>query len=77
MSGYDRRYQVTKFVAEVDGALSRFRVFETGEPGWYLFDQLDRGGCSTGLQFPVRGADLRDDVRRALHHGWGLRREAA
>lgn len=63
---------VTKYMAQVDGAWASFRVFETGQPGVYLFDQLDQHGCSTGMQFPMRAADLRPDLRRALRHGWGL-----
>ena len=67
----DPRYQVQQYVAEVQGRFARFRVFRTAAPGWYLFDALDPSGASWGLQFPVRAADLRDDVRRALANGWG------
>lgn len=68
---YDQRYQVKQFVAEVEGAFSRFQVFKTGDDKWYLFSQLDPSGCSTGLQVPVKKTDLQDDVRSALAHGWG------
>jgi hypothetical protein len=64
-------YQVTQWVAEVQGEHGRFRVLRTGSDKHYLFDQLDRHGCSTGLQFPVLRADLRPDVRRAPAHGCG------
>lgn len=60
---------VVKYVGEVHGDWSSFQVFTTGQPGTYLFDQLDPWSCSTGLQIPVRAADLRPDVRRALRAG--------
>lgn len=63
--------QVKQFVATVQGRFSRFRVFETGDPKVYLFSQIDPKGCDTGLQVPVRKADLQPDVRAALRHGWG------
>jgi len=62
---------VVKYVAEVHGDWSSFRVFTTGRPDTYLFDQIDRWGCSTGLQVPIRSADLRPDLRRALRAGRG------
>jgi hypothetical protein len=62
---------VVKYVAEVHGGWCSFRVFTTGRPSTYLFDQLDPWGCSTGLQVPVRSADLRPEVRRALRAGRG------
>ena len=71
---YDPRMQTKQYVAKVDGAFCSFRVFETGDAKFYLFSQLDANDCDTGLQFPVRKTDLRDDVRRALRHGYGLRR---
>ncbi len=37
---------VVKYVAEVHGDWSSFRVFTTGRPDTYLFDQIDRWGCS-------------------------------
>lgn len=49
---------VVKYVAEVHGDWSSFRVFTTGRPDTYLFDQIDRWGCSTGLQVPIRSTDL-------------------
>ena len=64
-------YQVTQWVAEVQGAHARFRVFRTGSSRHYLFDMIDANGCSTGLQFPVLKADLRPAVRSALAHGRG------
>lgn len=66
-----RRWGVKQYVAELQGRWCRFRVFTTGDPAYYLFDALDPYGCSTGLQFPVRKAELRRDVRSALANGWG------
>jgi hypothetical protein len=63
---------VKQYVAEVHGDRASFRVFTTDQAGVYLFDLLDRDGCSTTLQTPVRAADLRPELRRALRHGWGL-----
>ncbi len=72
MTGFDRRYQVMQHVAVVQNATGmRFRVYRTGEAGWYLFDPLDADGCSLCRAFPVRTSDLRPDLRRALAHGWG------
>jgi hypothetical protein len=62
---------VKQFVAVVQGPFCKMMVFETGDPSRYLFSQLDPGGCQTGLQWPVRKADLRPDIRSALAHGWG------
>lgn len=69
---FDRSWMVMKYVAVVrasDG--TRFRVYTTGDPKRYLFDMVDTKGCSTGIQFPVEKQRLRDQVRRALSHGWG------
>lgn len=64
--------QVKQFVAVVRGRHgSRFMVFETGDERFYLFSQLDPAGCATGLQVPVRKADLQAEVRAALRHGVG------
>lgn len=60
-------WQVKQFVAEVNGALSRFRVFTTGSDRYYMFQPLD-----VAMEpFPVLKTDLRDDVRSALRNGWG------
>jgi hypothetical protein len=64
--------QVKHYVAEVETARGRFRVFKTGDERCYLFDAVDAAGCSTGWQFPVRKDRLRPEVRRALRHGVGL-----
>lgn len=63
--------QVKQYVAELQGPFCRFRVFETADPRFYLFDVLDPSGCSTTVQFPVAKKELRADVRSALRHGWG------
>jgi hypothetical protein len=68
----DRRYMVKQYVAVVQNRFGqRFMVFRTGDEQFYLFDPLDRGGCSTCRGFPVERARLRDALRRALAHGWG------
>ena len=56
----DRAYQIKQYVAVVKSPTTgcRFRIFETGDPKFYLFDLLDRYDCSTTIQFPVRKADL-------------------
>jgi len=56
-----------QYVAVVAGALARFRVFTTGDDRYFLFEPLDVAMAP----FPVAKADLRDDVRSALRHGWG------
>jgi hypothetical protein len=65
-------YGVVKYVAEVHGDRASFRVFTTGVPGTYLFDQMDPYGHSTCLQIPIPAKELRPDLRRALAAGWGL-----
>jgi len=62
---------VKQYVAVVQGTWSKLMVFETGNPRYYLFSQLDPDGCQTGLQWPVLKADLKPDIRRALAHGYG------
>lgn len=67
----DNRYGVKQYVAVVQGAHSRFMVFETGDSRFYLFSQLDPDGCATGLQVPVSKKDLQPEIRSALRNGWG------
>ena len=75
MTGYRPEYQVKQFVAVVDGDWSSFMVFETGASGFYLFAQLHPETLTlTGLAWPVRKTDLRDDIRHGLRHGAGRRR---
>lgn len=60
--------QAKQFVAEVNGAFgSRWRVFTTGSRRHYLFVLVQ----NSDIQTPVLKTDLKDDVRRALAHGWG------
>lgn len=60
--------QTKQFVAEVNGDFgSRWRVFTTGSDKHYLFVCVQ----DSDRQRPVLKADLRDDVRRALAHGYG------
>jgi len=68
---------VTRFVAVIHNARgTRFMVFETGDPKFYLFNILlpERSCilCST-ISFAVRKSTLRDDVRKNLAHGYGMR----
>jgi hypothetical protein len=68
----DRAYMVKQYVAVVKSRMGqRFRVFETGDPKYYLFDPLDANDCSGCIQFPVLKANLRADIRRMLRHGAG------
>lgn len=68
---YAPEIQIKQYVAVVRGRWCRFMVFRTGDDRFYLFSALDRHGCQTGLQFPVRRSELRPDLRRALAHGVG------
>ncbi|MGH9968106.1 MAG: hypothetical protein ACREBG_09780 [Pyrinomonadaceae bacterium] len=64
--------QVKQHVAVVQNSRgARFRVFETGNPKFYLFSTIAPDGTEGGLQFPVRKTDLRDDIRRMLRYGYG------
>jgi hypothetical protein len=66
------QYGVKQFVARVqrsDG--QRFNVFTTGDDKFYLFDPIDRDGCSFCMAFPIARKRLRNDIRHALAHGVG------
>jgi hypothetical protein len=65
-------YGVKQFVARIKNARGqRFNVFTTGDDKYYFFDPIDRFDCSYCMGFPVLKKNLRDDIRRALRHGWG------
>lgn len=69
---YAQRYGVKQFVARVQRADGqRFNVFTTGDDKFYLFDPIDRHGCSYCMAFPVERKRLRRDIRHALAHGYG------
>lgn len=65
--------QVKQYMAIVQSPKigTKFMVFQTGDPKFYLFDMLDKDGCSTCIQFPIKKADLKREYRGALAHGWG------
>jgi hypothetical protein len=69
---YQPAMQVKQYIAVVQNERGmRFMVFATKDPKSYLFAQLDESGCATGLQIPVRKADLQPNIKSALAHGWG------
>jgi len=63
--------QVKQYIAIVQSTHSKFMVFATDSPMHYLFCQLDKFGCQTGLQIPMLKSDLRKEIRSALNYGWG------
>ena len=65
--GFAPEMQPIKYVAVVQGTLSRFRVCTTGSDRHYLFMPLDVAMDP----FPVLKTDLRPEIRSALAHGWG------
>lgn len=69
----DPRYQVKQFVSRLRSPSTgaRFNVFKTGDEKYYLFDPIDKDGCSYCNSFPVKKSDLLPEYRRALTHGWG------
>lgn len=70
MTAFARCMMVKQYLGEYvrsDGR--RFRVFATGDDRFFLFDPLDRHGCSLCCQFPVRKARLPRRMRGALNHG--------
>ena len=71
MNPYDLRYQVKQYVAEIQGERARFRVFESGDPKYYLFDMITEDGISTCFQVPVPKNQLKPHIRSALRNGWG------
>lgn len=64
-----RRMMVKQHVGVVRGQWSDFRVFETGDPKFYLFCQMDPNGCDTGLHIPTRKTELQPEAKRALARG--------
>jgi hypothetical protein len=58
------------YVATVRGRFADFMVFETLNSKFYLFSAVVNG-IETGVRFPVRKSDLRDDVAEALRNGYG------
>jgi len=72
MRGFAPEMQVKHYVAVVKNSRgSRFRVFETGNPKFYLFSTIAPDGREGDMQFPILKANLRADIRQALAHGWG------
>ncbi len=50
----------------------RFRVCNSGDPHYYVFDLLiGESSASAGVIFPVLKKNLRREIRSALAHGWG------
>jgi hypothetical protein len=65
-------FGIKQFVAVVQASSgSKFMVFTTGSPKHYMFSVLDNNGCQGDLMWSVAKADLRDDIRRMLAHGYG------
>jgi hypothetical protein len=63
---------VKQYVAVVKGKFgARWRVFQTGDPKYYLFSSIAPDGTEGGLQFPVLKKDLKKEIKSALAHGWG------
>ncbi len=58
----DSRYQVKQFIGVIQGRWCRFMAFTTGDPRWWLLCQLDRYGCQTTLQVPVRRQELKKPI---------------
>ena len=50
----DPRMMVKQYVAVVRSRFCRFMVFRTGDEKYYLFCPLDRDGCQSTWQFPVK-----------------------
>jgi hypothetical protein len=72
VKGFAPEMQVKQYVAVVRSKSGvRFRVFQTGDQKFYLFSSIAPDGREGELQFPVLKTNLRDDIRRALAHGWG------
>jgi len=69
----DGTLMVKQYIAVVrNGCGQRFMVFATRDPKYYLFSSLvGETTISGSLSFPILKAHLRDDIRRALSHGWG------
>lgn len=65
--------QVKQYVAVVRNSRGiRFRVFKTGSEKHYLFDPMIPGTDGSACAgFPVLKKNLRDDIRKALAHGYG------
>lgn len=72
----DRRYMVMQFLGELRtltpwGTPIDYRVFRCGDDKWFLFDPLDRHGCSLCQQYPIERKRLERNIRRAFTSGDG------
>lgn len=65
-TAFARELMVKQFVGDLHTPRGVFRVFETGDEKFYLFDPLDPFGCSGCIGFPVRKTDLKPAIRRLL-----------
>lgn len=61
-------YGVKQWVCELPrkASGSRFRVFTTGDPKYYLFALLDPNGMDWGIHLPVRKTNLKPHVARYI-----------
>ena len=64
----DRKLMVKRKLGEIPEANGRPRleVFESGEPGWYIFAPMQSPGVSGTIHIPVRGKDLVRGWKRQL-----------
>ena len=68
----NRAYMVQQYVAVVQNRWgTKFMVFQTGDPKFYLFCPLSPEGTMSDFQFPVRKTELRREIRSMLNHGCG------
>ena len=49
---------VKRYICEIPGPHCRFRVYETGNPKFYLFCVIDVYGCDHGLHYPIQKSNL-------------------
>lgn len=73
MSDMDCRMMVKQYVAVVANKRGqRFRVCNSGDEKWYVFDPLIPGtDCSGCIPFPVLKTSLKRPLASALRAGWG------
>lgn len=64
----DQRYMVKQRLGEIPETdkHSRFEVFTSGIPGWYIFAPMSAPGISGTLHFAYHGRDLKQGWKRLL-----------
>ena len=70
----DRTLMVKQFCGEIHTPTAHFRVFQSGDDKFFVFDPIDQYGCSYCNAFAVRKSDLKPEIRAGLNKGYSMTR---